>query len=339
LGSTLTFTENETTSIPIQQNTKSKLENCRGDDVPLIPNSSQSKSQNLDQQFIRVEVEDSGIGIHEDERQQLFQPFKQIQKRTGGTGLGLYSILKRMEALEGQCGVSDRRDRLSGSCFWFTFPYRPDESVSSIIDIPNVCMNDLKHDMPLNPSESNELQIEEYNQDQDVIVSRRGSDISKKYGRSMNQKILLVEDSVLIQKTASRALNKEGYIVDVAPNGVECLKLLRKANEEGEEYSFILMDIQMPVMDGIEATKRIRLLETQSQSQTTSDMSMMECGELISFRNQKRTQRRQIIIGISANSDSVTISDALVAGMNGFLSKPLSIIDLKECFDRFKTSN
>ena len=59
-------------------------------------------------------------------RETLFQPFRQAQRMTGGTGLGLYSLFKRVEALGGDCGVKARSDGTPGSAFWFSFPYRPD---------------------------------------------------------------------------------------------------------------------------------------------------------------------------------------------------------------------
>jgi signal transduction histidine kinase len=74
--------------------------------------------------FVQINIIDEGIGISEEARERLFQPFKQAQRSTGGTGLGLYSLLKRMEALGGSCGIRSRDDRKQGSIFWFTFPYR-----------------------------------------------------------------------------------------------------------------------------------------------------------------------------------------------------------------------
>ena len=71
-----------------------------------------------------VTVEDNGIGISDEARQTLFQPFKQAQRMAGGTGLGLFSLLKRVEALGGNCGVGSRTDGKEGCIFWFTFPYR-----------------------------------------------------------------------------------------------------------------------------------------------------------------------------------------------------------------------
>ena len=77
-----------------------------------------------------VTVEDHGVGVSEELRETLFQPFRQAQRHTGGTGLGLYSLFKRMEALGGDCGVRARSDGSAGSVFWFSFPYRPDTNAA-----------------------------------------------------------------------------------------------------------------------------------------------------------------------------------------------------------------
>jgi hypothetical protein len=75
---------------------------------------------------LRLTISDSGIGVPESVRATLFQPFQQAQKMAGGTGLGLFSLRKRVEALGGCCGVASRDDGARGSAFWFEFPYRPD---------------------------------------------------------------------------------------------------------------------------------------------------------------------------------------------------------------------
>lgn len=76
--------------------------------------------------YLRVEVQDSGIGVPVEMRDRLFHPFRQTQKLAGGTGLGLYSLAKRLEALNGRYGVEGRRDGAKGSIFYFSVPYRPD---------------------------------------------------------------------------------------------------------------------------------------------------------------------------------------------------------------------
>jgi CheY-like chemotaxis protein len=80
--------------------------------------------------YLKITVEDTGIGLSEAERAALFQPFKQAQRYTGGTGLGLFSLSKRVDALGGSYGVTGRSDGLRGSAFWFTIPYRPDKSLT-----------------------------------------------------------------------------------------------------------------------------------------------------------------------------------------------------------------
>jgi CheY-like chemotaxis protein/signal transduction histidine kinase len=82
--------------------------------------------------YLRFEVEDSGFGIPPEMITKLFRPFKQTQRLAGGTGLGLYSLAKRIEAIHGQYGVKTRKDGKSGSVFWFSIPYLPDESSSAI---------------------------------------------------------------------------------------------------------------------------------------------------------------------------------------------------------------
>lgn len=71
--------------------------------------------------------------------QALFSPFKQTQRLAGGTGLGLYSLAKRLEALNGRYGVAKRRDGRQGSLFWFSIPYRPDNSPAMSIGVQVSC--------------------------------------------------------------------------------------------------------------------------------------------------------------------------------------------------------
>ena len=95
---------------------------------------STNQNQNMNPQkairMIRFEVEDYGVGISDAKRDILFDSFEQTQRRTGGTGLGLYSLARRVEALGGSYGLSDRRDGQQGTLIWFSFPYKPDIAMS-----------------------------------------------------------------------------------------------------------------------------------------------------------------------------------------------------------------
>ena len=91
--------------------------------------SPDSQDSNHRADMLLIEVEDTGIGIPEEKRESMFQPFQQTMRMAGGTGLGLYSLRNRVEALKGTCGILGRRDGGSGVRAWFKIPYRPDTSV------------------------------------------------------------------------------------------------------------------------------------------------------------------------------------------------------------------
>lgn len=117
-------------------------------------------------------------------------------------------------------------------------------------------------------------------------------------------RILLVEDNPINQKVALLMLKKLGYGADVAGNGLEALRAL-----EQRHYDVILMDIQMPDMDGIEATKRIR------KSLTSRDIK---------------------IIAVTAHALEYTREECLAAGMDNYMTKPMTTEDLRAALDRVK---
>ena len=114
------------------------------------------------------------------------------------------------------------------------------------------------------------------------------------------KRLLLVEDNELNREIALEILGEYGFHIDTAENGVEALGKV-SASRPGD-YDLVLMDIQMPVMDGYEATRRIRLLDHSGLSSIP-------------------------IIAMTANAFAEDRRAALECGMNGFISKPL---DLKE---------
>lgn len=107
--------------------------------------------------------------------------------------------------------------------------------------------------------------------------------------------LLLVEDNILNQKLIFLNLTRYGFPIDVANNGQEALDKLQKRS-----YDLVLMDLMMPVMDGMEATKRIREMEQQRGSHTP-------------------------IIGLTANTFDADREKCLAIGMDDFMAKPFDI--------------
>ena len=120
-----------------------------------------------------------------------------------------------------------------------------------------------------------------------------------------NHKVLIVEDNEINQLVIREQLRDIGLSADLAENGEEAVKFEQDAYETGDIYSIILMDCHMPVMDGLEATKQIRLLEGDT--------------------------KRVPMVAVTANVLADDKEKCLNSGMDDFISKPVGTDSLKKC--------
>lgn len=247
--------------------------------------------------FIRVTVEDHGIGIVAEDRPKLFEQISQIQRITvGGSGLGLYSLSKRSEAIGGACGVDDRSDGQPGSSFWFEVPYDPE------LSSPSTTEEGMSEETASTKRQNRiKLQIP-------VCVPALPGQLEDSHPLH----VLVVDDSIAVIKILSSKLRSFGHRVETAKDGAEGLQ---KMISMGKELDLVIMDLQMPVMDGIEATRQYRAWESETESSESSS-----CKE--------RKNKRLPIICSSANCGQRTMVTAKAAGVDSFLPKPFDLAAL-----------
>jgi PAS domain S-box-containing protein len=229
---------------------------------------------------LRFAVQDTGIGIPPEKQRQIFDPFSQedasITRKYGGTGLGLSISSRLVKLMGGRLGLDSTPG--AGSTFHFTLAFG-----LAAQDIPT----QLSPARPAGPAPD----------------GREGTQPMPVAPRVL--RMLLVEDNLINQKVGVGLLKRWGHQVSVANDGQEALDQLA-----AQGFDLVLMDMNMPVMDGLEATRQIRA------------------------REQAQGLARTTIIAITANAMASDEAVCLAVGMDGFISKPLQAAALKEILDR-----
>ncbi len=229
---------------------------------------------------LRYSVRDTGIGISTDKVERVFQPFEQADlstsRRFGGTGLGLAISSRLVEMMGGRIWVESQEGH--GSTFHFTAQFGVPHEPSSAT----------------RPNE--ESTISEPGQDGTVAKSNLPA--------MRPLKILLAEDSLMNQKLTISLMTKYGHHLNIANNGCEAFAMWQQA-----DYDLILMDVQMPEMDGLEATRLIRAREQQSG-------------------------RHIPIIAVTAHSLKGDRERCLESGMDDYAAKPIRIDELLAAIQR-----
>ncbi len=237
----------------------------------ITVHAERAQGDAAEETVIRFSVVDTGIGIPPERLERLFQPFSQVDSSTtrkyGGTGLGLAISRQLVEAMGG--GLLATSELGKGSRFSFTVRF------GTVADLPIT---------PISLSPDSRAG--------DVL--RTPVPIPSEFAR-----ILLVEDNEINQVVAQKMLLQMGHAIDTVANGREALERLR-----ARRYDLVLMDIQMPEMDGYETTREIRRLE----------------GEI----------RNVPIVAMTANAMKGDAEKCYAAGMDGYVSKPISLDTLRQ---------
>ena len=220
----------------------------------------EGKEEDEDIYVVRFTVADTGIGISKENVEKLFTPFSQLDpfytKKYQGTGMGLAICKRLVEMMHGKIYVTSELG--VGSTFSFTIGFKRTRAIDLVAPSSTATASNLSDRRALYPE----------------------------------AKILIVEDNVVNQNVIKRVLKRLGYKnMDLAENGQEAVKKVTNGS-----FDIILMDIQMPVMDGYQATKEIR--------NTIKDVP---------------------IVAMTANALKGDAEKCLAAGMNDYVSKPMDI--------------
>ncbi len=229
-----------------------------------------------DKTAYRFSVTDTGIGMDKHQMEQLFAPFTQADTSTtrkyGGTGLGLAISKNLVQRMYGDIWVESRPDQ--GSTFYFTAQFDRFEGKDAMRADRNSC-----------------------GQTEMEIAKNAQSSTARP------RRVLLAEDNEINQMITRELLESEGYVMDVASNGREAVDMLLIG-----EYDLVLMDIQMPVMDGLIATQEIRRHERFASLP---------------------------IVAMSAHAMSGDREKSLAAGMNDHLTKPIDPVLLSDALRKW----
>lgn len=290
-------------------------------------------------------VSDSGIGITEVQKENIFHPFFRCnfssKKNTESIGLGLTIAKYFVEEMDGNISFYSKGYN-RGATFCFSIPYKvPDMKINNISknnnnkqssssSTPKLSRAATKEEIsPINyphlaPSNSHnkrrQLLLKSFSDQKFRSIpseSRKPKliggdnniikDLNNNVEAAPKKKILIAEDNEVNRSIIIRMIKPFGYHIDVAENGRIAYHMCKDALLNGEEYDVILMDLEMPVMGGIEATKKIR----------------------------EELNLKTPIIALSANALHEVRDKALNVGFNDFISKPFNQKMLTESIKKF----
>ena len=248
---------------------------------------------------LRFTVMDTGPGIHPDDQTRIFGEFYQadvsLTRAHGGTGLGLAITEQLVRLMGGRVGFES--DAGKGSLFWVELPLAlpSDNTVASFQDTLAESMS----------ADKESARLERLTNPTASASAPSAGATEYPLPVSYELRVLVAEDSEVNQFIIRELLAKWGIEIAVAANGLEAVKAFRE-----QEFDLILMDIQMPEMDGLEATRQIR-----------------------SVQASENLHRGCEIVGLSAHAMSGDRERYMAEGMIEYLTKPIRTEELREVLD------
>jgi len=244
---------------------------------------------------LQISVTDTGIGISAEQQKRLFTSFQQAESSTtrkfGGTGLGLAISKKIVEMMDGRIWIESELEK--GSTFFFTVK--------------------MKRGADKDADEGTDKKTEETEADVTGVFAGR--------------RVLLAEDVEINREIVQALLEPTELEIDFAENGAQAVSKFYEAPPD--KYDLIFMDVQMPEMDGYEATRRIRTIEAgrrQVEQTHGNDGASFSEGKTRSYNGNLRKQIP--IIAMTANVFREDIKKCLDAGMDNHVGKPLDFTEV-----------
>ncbi|KAI1269786.1 putative histidine kinase HHK1p [Xylariaceae sp. FL1019] len=263
------------------------------------------ESETNEQATLTFWVQDTGVGIPSKQLAKLFKPFSQADASTarkyGGSGLGL-SICKSLieTMMKGQIELDSQED--IGTTVWFTVTFdkaKAEVSAGDVQDNATPPTPEQIRDVPqLGTQHTAKESVSSLKVDLTVVPKDQ-------------LRICIAEDNIINQKIAIQYVRKLGYKhVDAYDNGQKAIEGLRQKAQEGIPYHVILMDVQMPVLDGYDATKLLR-------------------------QDPIEEIRSILVIAMTASAIQGDREKCLAAGMNDYLAKPVKADILQRKLDTY----
>ncbi|MDX2254056.1 MAG: ATP-binding protein [Pseudanabaenaceae cyanobacterium bins.39] len=251
---------------------------------------------------IMFAISDTGIGIAEQQMPRLFEAFSQgdisTARNYGGTGLGLAICKNLAKLLKGRIWV-ESKGFVGGSPppSWLSQSQRQEinATIGSIFYF-TICVSafDERDEHQIAPKVNSNLNVHQMNE------------LAVDLDKYLPLRILVVEDNLVNQQLVKLMLEQLGYDCDLRDNGMQAIAAVQQ-----QQYDLILMDIQMPQMGGIEATKRIRALQSQNAE-----------------HGQSMSNTR--IVAVTASAMQGDRQSFLAAGMDDYISKPIRMEQLSQ---------